>query len=519
MKSDVLVIGSGIAGLGFALKASKFADVIAVTKDKARESNTFYAQGGLAAVFGKDDSFKLHIRDTLRAGDGLCNKKAVELLVRNAPKEIKWLEKIGVKFDRNSKLSLSKEAVHSKSRIVHAGDITGREVENVLVDNVRKSRKIRLYQNHMAVDLIVEKGKCLGAVVLNVKNNKIIRIFAKAVVIATGGIGRIYANTCNPEIATGDGIAIAYNAGAALQDMEFVQFHPTGLYKSDPTFLISETLRGEGGVLRNKHGKQYMPGYHRDGGLAPRDVVSKFSLVEMKKTKSKCVYLDVTKLGSSYLKKRFPNIYKICLKYGIDLTKKPIPVAPTAHYMCGGVKINLKGSTNIRNLYAIGEASCSGLHGADRLASNSLTDGIVFGSRLNNQLKNSINKNNIQIINIKNLKINKKSNKKINTLKNQLKNLMWNQVGIIRNKKSLNSALKNIKIIEKNASKLLDKGINKEILELRNRTIVAKLIASSALARKESRGTHFVDDYPDRNDKVWCKHSLIKKGGILKFFK
>ncbi|MBW2980909.1 L-aspartate oxidase [Candidatus Woesearchaeota archaeon] len=522
-KTDFLVIGSGIAGLSFALKASKFGDVTIITKDWVQESNTFFAQGGLAAVFSKDDSFELHVRDTLRAGDGLCNKKAAEILIKNAPKEIKWLEKIGVRFDRNGRLSLSKEAVHSKARIVHSGDITGREVENVLVKNIGKNKRIRLYQNHMAVDLIVEKNRCLGACVLDIKNNKLIDVFAKGIVLATGGIGRIYANTCNHGIATGDGIAAAYLAGAELQDMEFMQFHPTGLYKSDPTFLISETLRGEGGVLKNKYGKRFMPGYHRDGDVAPRDVVSKFSLIEMRKTKSNCVWLDVTSLGSAYLKKRFPNIRKECLVYGADLAKEPIPVAPTAHYICGGVRTNLNGETSIKNLYAIGEVSCSGLHGADRLASNSLTDGLVFGTRLVNKLKKSIKKEKInikEIIKSKNqLKIIKKSIKKTKSLKNKLKELMWDKVGIIRNKKGLSSALKDIKKIEKETGRILNDGINKEILELRNMVIVSKTITMSALGRKESRGTHFIDEYPIRNDRSWQKHSLIKKSGILKFFK
>jgi L-aspartate oxidase len=519
VKTDFLVIGSGIAGLSFALKASKLGQVTIITKYKAEESNTFYAQGGLAAVFSKNDNFKLHVKDTLRAGDGLCNKKAVEILVKNAPKEIKWLQKIGVKFDKNGNLSLSKEAVHSKARIVHSGDITGREVEKVLVEKARKNRKIKILQNNMAVDLITERKKCLGSVVLNTKNNKVTEIFGKATVIATGGIGRLYANTCNPEIATGDGIAVAYRVGAELQDMEFMQFHPTGLYKSDPTFLISETLRGEGGVLRNKHGKQYMYTHHRDGDLAPRDVVSKFSVVEMKKTKSNYVLLDVTKLGSVYLKKRFPNIYKECKKYDIDLTKKPIPVAPTAHYICGGVKISLNGETNLENLYAIGESSCSGLHGADRLASNSLTDGLVFGSRLANQLKKSIKREIIVKKINKSIRINKKTDKKIKSLKNRLRKLMWDKVGIIRNKKGLTFALKEIAKIEKETNKITKNGLNREILELRNMLIIGKIITESALARKESRGTHFVDEYPSRNDKNWCKHSLIRKPGILKFFK
>jgi L-aspartate oxidase len=370
----------------------------------------------------------------------------------------------------------------------------------------------------MAVDLIVQNNKCLGAVILDVKNKKLTKVFAKGTIIATGGIGRLYSNTCNPEIATGDGIAIAYKAGAELQDMEFMQFHPTGLYKSDPTFLISETLRGEGGVLRNKYGNKYMHTYHRDGDLAPRDVVSKFSIIEMKKTKSKYVLLDVTKLNSSYLKRRFPNIYKECNKYSIDLTKKPIPVAPTAHYICGGIKINLNGETSVKNLHAIGESSCSGLHGADRLASNSLTDGLVFGSRLTNQLKTSVKKEKINIIKTNKLKINKKSIN-IKSLKNRLRKIMWDKVGIIRNKKELTFALKEIGKIGEEINKITKKGLNKEVLELRNMSILGKIITNAALARKESRGTHFVDEYPDRNDKKWRRHSLIKKGGILKFFK
>jgi len=511
MKTDIIVIGSGIAGLSFALKAGKYASIILVTKDNISESNTNYAQGGLAAVFSNDDSPELHLKDTIRAGDGLCNEDAVKVLVENAPREIRWLESQGVKFDKdNSHLALSKEAVHSKARIVHARDITGRKIEEVLVKNIKKNKRITVLEKHIAVDLITKNKKCIGASILDIKRNKALNIFSKAVVLATGGIGRLYKNTCNPPIATADGLSIAYRAEADLEDMEFVQFHPTGLYKSNPIFLISETLRGEGGILRNKYGEIYMENYHRDGGLAPRDVVSRFSVIEMKKTKSDHIFLDMTHLGKDYLKRRFPNIYKECLKYGIDMAKKPIPVCPTAHYICGGVKIDLDGKTNIKNLYTVGEASCSGLHGADRLASNSLTDGLVFGARLANYLEKSIKNKEISEIKInEKIIINKKSNKKTEILKSRLQNLMWDKVGIIRNRKGLNSAMKTIKRLEKQIKMIKKEGINKNIIELDNMVLVSKLIAASALKRKESRGTHFIEEFPDRDDKRWKKPSQV----------
>jgi L-aspartate oxidase len=522
--TDILVIGSGIAGLGFALKAAEFAKVVLVTKDKILESNTRYAQGGLAAVFEERDSYKLHIKDTLRAGDGLCNKKAVKFLVGNAPKEILWLKEMGVKFDKE----LSKEAVHSRARIVHSGDITGERIEEVLVDRVKKNKRIRVLEYNLAISLLVKNKQCHGAVVLDIKPNKIIRIISKATVLATGGLGRAYKNTCNPEIATGDGFALAYNAGACLEDMEFVQFHPTGLFGSKPAFLISETLRGEGGHLRNKFGEIYMPKYHRDGELAPRDVVSKFSVDEMKRTKADHVVLDLTHKDPEYLKKRFPKIYKKCLEYGIDLTKKPIPVAPTAHYSCGGVKIDLEGRTNVDGLYAIGEVSCSGLHGADRLASNSLTEGLVFGKSLCNYLKDKIKINTKNINNLINKKIiigkeinknkinNEKNNKKnelnkLKHMKKQLQNLMWDDVGIIRTEKGLKRALKKINQIDKTISKL-EGRVSKEVIELRNMADVSRIITVSALKRKESRGTHFIEEYPKRDDGYWGRHLTIQKG-------
>jgi L-aspartate oxidase len=511
MQTDILVIGSGIAGLAFAIKASKFANVVIVTKGKINESSTEKAQGGLAGVFGNDDSYKLHINDTLRAGDGLCNRKSVELVVKNAPSQILWLKSQGVKFDKQ----LSNEAVHSAARIVHSGDITGERIEKVLIKQIKQNNKITYLENSLAIELIKQDKKCSGAVILN---NKTITISAKAVVLATGGLGRVFKNTCNPAVATGDGFALAYDVGAELQDMEFVQFHPTGLYKTE--FLISETLRGEGGHLRNKYGEIYMPKYHRDGELAPRDVVSKFTVDEMKKTKADYVELDVTHLGGSYLKKRFPKIYKKCLEQGIDLTKQSIPVTPTAHYSCGGVKINSKAETNVRGLYAIGETSCSGLHGADRLASNSLTDCLVFGDILAKNIKNKIKKIK-KTKSIENNETNYKiirKNKEMIKIKKLIQDLMWDKVGIIRDRKGLISALNGLDKIGDKVKRIIKKWINKDIIELRNMVIVSKLIARSALARKESRGTHFLTDFPVRDDKKWKKHSVVK-GDTMRFFR
>ncbi|MBU0615399.1 MAG: L-aspartate oxidase [Nanoarchaeota archaeon] len=495
----ILVIGSGIAGLGFALKAAEFAEVIIVTKKELRDCNSYYAQGGLAAVFDKNDNFELHIKDTLRAGDGLCNEDAVKLVVSNAPKQILWLKKQGVKFDKQ----LSKEAVHSRARIVHSGDITGERIEEVLIANIKKNPKIKVYEDAVAVELLKEENRCVGAVIL--KGDKTFTICAGATVLATGGLGRLYKNTCNPDVATGDGFTLAYNAGAELEDMEFVQFHPTGLYNTP--FLISETLRGEGGHLLNNKGEIYMPKYHRDGELAPRDVVSKFTVDEMKKTNTDHVHLDVTHLGADYLKKRFPRIYARCLEQGVDLTKEPIPVTPTAHYSCGGVKINLKAETTIPGLYAIGEASCSGFHGADRLASNSLTDCLVFGHVLADNLRD---KNHlVKECKDKQFKIVKYNN---NTLKKEIQSIMWDKVGIIRTETELGQALKRLETIKKELDKV--DGISHELVELRDMVTASIVITKCALARKESRGTHFLREYPKRDDERWKKHSVISLGGL-----
>lgn len=510
METDFLVIGSGIAGLNFALKASRYGKVIIATKDKLEESNTFYAQGGLAAVFGKDDSVEAHVQDTLRAGDGISDKKIATILAKEAPKRVNELHKLGVKFDTGKNTyKLSREAVHSRARIIHSSDITGQRIEETLVKKTKE--KIKFYEFLIAIDLIMEKNQCLGCRFLNIKNNKIIDIFSKKTILATGGIGRLYSKTTNPKIATGDGIAIAFRAAAILEDMEFIQFHPTMLHNSNPPFLISETLRGEGGLLKNRDRKTYMKKYHRDGELAPRDVVSKFSVEEMKKARSKNVFLDITHLDSNYLKQRFPHIYQECLKYKIDLTKDMIPVSPAVHYICGGIKTDEFGRTNIKNLYAIGECACTQLHGADRLASNSMTEGLVFGSRLVQKIGKEVRKEKIKEIKLPDIALASIKNGRIDKLKKQLQDSMWNNVGIIRSKKGLNLARKKIEKIEKIFDIIKTDGINKNIIELENMLLLGKIIIIAALRRKESRGTHFIEEYPERHDNIWQRHLTIDK--------
>jgi len=512
VNTDILVIGSGIAGLSFAIKASQFAKVTIATKSEVAESATRHAQGGLAAVMKKGDSCWLHVKDTLRAGDGLCIKKSVNFLVKHAPEQIRWLQGLGMRFDRKP----SREAVHSRPRIVHRGDITGREVEDFLVSLAKESKNITIKEYHLATKLIREGNMVIGAYLLDARKNGIMQCSAKAVVLACGGLGRLYKNTVNPQISTGDGFALAYNAGAELMDMEFVQFHPTGLYNSEPPFLISETVRGEGGIMKNRLGMPYMAHYHRDGDLAPRDVVSKFSIDEMKKTKSSCVYLDARHLGGQYLKKRFPNIYAECQKYGIDMAKDMIPVSPTAHYSCGGIKIDLKARTSLTNLYAIGENSCCGIHGADRLASNSLTEGLVIGASLSAYLKKSMKKEeSLQGSSITDLTMPcepllTKDKARLATVRKRLQDIMWEQVGIIRNVAGLRDAITEIEALEKEAKRT--KGFDAGKAQALSMLTTARLIAVFALRRKESRGTHFLIDYPERDDARWIRHLTVSKG-------
>jgi len=513
VKTDFLVIGSGIAGLNFSLKATQYGRVTVATKKEIIESNTNLAQGGIAAVTRKDDTFRMHIEDTLRAGCGLSNKRMVEILVEKGPKEIQSLISFGVKFDKeNNELHLTREAGHSKDRILHSGDTTGREIEQALTKSVRESKNIEVLENCFAIDLIVKNARCYGARVLDIKSKEAIHIFSRATILATGGVGYVYHNTTNPEIATGDGIAMAFRAGALVEDTEFVQFHPTTLNKSGaPHFLISETFRGEGAILVNKKGERFLEKYDVLGELAPRDVVSRAIFNELKKGS---VYLDMRHKSKSFILYRFPMIYQECLKYGIDITKDLIPVSPAAHYICGGIKTNEYGETTIQNLFAFGECACTEVHGANRLASNSLLESVVFSSlgavRTKGLLKNEIEAPRLRKGEVK---FSDMTWQELESLEEELRKAMWDYVGIVRNEVNLNLMLKKLRQMGTRIDDLNGNGTNEQLLELKNMILVSKLVTKAAIVRKESRGTHFREDYPRTDDKNWLKHICLERKG------
>jgi L-aspartate oxidase len=501
---DFLVIGSGIAGLTFATKAAKYGEVLILTKKRKADTNTNYAQGGIAAVFGEDDSFDDHINDTLKAGEGLCNKEVVEIMVKNGPGLVQELYEMGCRFSPNSngKFNLGREGGHSKRRIVHAKDFTGYEIERVLLEEAKKEGVI-ISENEIALDLIVHNGECLGIYYFDANTQKVDSFFANATVLATGGAGHVYLHTTNPTIATGDGIAMAYRIGAQIANMEFVQFHPTSVYNvkiEGRSFLISEAVRGEGGVLKTRNGKQFMKKYSSAGNLAPRDVVARACVSEMLNSNSKYVLLDISHRQADFIKKRFPTIYETCLRWGIDVTREPIPVVPAAHYLCGGILVNRWGESSIPRLFALGECACTGVHGANRLASNSLLEALVFASKASERVKN-----------IKNIKLDKKLKEKKTAktgadFKLPIKELMNRYVNVIRTLNGLKKAKKTIDDL----SQQFDDGIHLKNAESRNMTNIAKLIIESALLRKESRGLHYIKEYP-KKDKKYLKDTIITR--------
>ena len=512
MKTDFLVIGSGIAGLNFALRTAQYGKVTIVTKKKILESNTNLAQGGIAVVTKKDDTFQSHIQDTLRVGSGLSNRRIVEILVKNGPKEIQSLISFGVKFDKEGNMpDLTREAGHSKDRILHSGDTTGREIEQALAKRVRENKGIEVFENGFATDLIIKDAKCYGINMLDIKSKEIVNIFSKVTVLATGGAGHVYQNTSNPEIATGDGIAMAFRGGAKVEDMEFVQFHPTTLnILGTPHFLISETFRGEGAVLVNEKGERFMEKYVDSGELAPRDIVSRAIFVELKKGP---VYLDIRHKGKDFILNRFPMIHQECLKYGIDITKDLIPVSPAAHYFCGGAKTNEYGETNILNLLAFGECACNEIHGANRLASNSLLDSVVFSS-LGAVKAKKLLKNELKTPKLREMELNDlKGKQELKPLETELRKSMWDYVGIVRNEQDLHLMLGKLRQLETRMNELDSNGLNVQFLELKNMLVVSRLITQAALTRKESRGTHYREDYPEIDDKKWLKHICIEQKG------
>lgn len=485
IRTNFLVIGSGIAGLNFALNAAKKGKVTIVTKKKSIDSGTNFAQGGIATVISKTDNFEKHINDTLATGSGRNNKKAVEFMVKKAPKAIQRLMERGVKFaNKKGKLLLTREGGHSEKRIVYIGDHTGKEIEKVLSEKVKNHPDIEILEDTFALDLIISEKACYGCLVLH--KNKSIPIFADQTILTTGGSGQLYRYTTNPKIATGDGIAMAIRAGAKTKDMEFIQFHPTALAKKiSPMFLISETVRGEGGKLVNKQGEKFLK-----NDLASRDIVAKGIYSELKKGP---VFLDISHKKTNYLKKRFPEIYKTLKKYGFNMGQNRIPVTPAAHYQCGGIETDIKGKTNIKNLFAFGEVACTGVHGANRLASNSLLEALVFSDQIAKNLK-KIPEETFKKIKIPKIKTNKKipeESKEVKKLKKEIQNVMWEYAGIVRNHDEINkTAIPKMEKINKKLKKI--KSTNPETAEAQNMALTGIQILKAAGKRKRSLGCHFM---------------------------
>ncbi|MFW5997131.1 MAG: L-aspartate oxidase [Lentisphaeria bacterium] len=538
---DYLIIGSGIAGLLAALKAVEYGRVVVVTKREADECNTRYAQGGIACVIAEGDSFEEHVQDTLKAGAGLCHEDVVRDIVKSGPASVEQLLELGIKFTENKAappikksfldggvpFDLGREGGHSKRRVLHAGDITGQELVDVLLEKCRADSRIELLENHIAVDLISTRklcwhgeNGCLGAYVQDRFSGEITTFVSRFTFLASGGAGKVYLYTSNPDVASGDGVAMAYRAYAEIRNMEFFQFHPTCLYHPHAkSFLISEAVRGEGAVLRIlKHGKyeEFMPDYHEMGSLAPRDIVARAIDNELKKSGQPCVYLDITHKSEEFLRERFPSIYSRCLELGFDMAQNYLPVVPAAHYCCGGVKTDVDGHSTVSNLYAVGEVGCTGLHGANRLASNSLLEAMVVAERaVKHTIETPDSPAEADMSDIPDWSSGNAvdSDEQIVISHNwdEIRRFMWDYVGIVRTTKRLERAKNRIRLIRKEIEKYYwDFIVTADLIELRNLASVAEMIIDSALARRESRGLHFNADY-SLNNEVSGKDTILRR--------
>ncbi|MDQ2711963.1 MAG: L-aspartate oxidase [Acidobacteriota bacterium] len=501
LQTDFIVVGAGVAGLSAAIELTPAGRVLVIAKDSLRESSSEYAQGGIAAALSDDDEVELHEHDTIVAGDGLCNVEAVRTLVEEGPAAIERLIEWGTAFDREgAKLLFAREGAHSRNRVLHAhGDSTGREILRTLRHKASSIENISFQTFEAVTDLVVEDGETAGVLAFDEKTRESVLILAHAVLLATGGLGRVFENTTNPNVATGDGVACAYRAGAAIADIEFVQFHPTALYvPSAPRFLLSEALRGEGAYLRNSSGERFMERYHPLKELAPRDVVSRSIVMELRATGDDSAFLDLTHLPAGLVRERFPRIYQTCLRYGVDLELAPAPVRPAAHYAMGGVQTDLFGFTSVPRLFAAGEAACTGVHGANRLASNSLLEGVVFGARAGQAMSS-----------LPALKFSGREQRQPGLFpaitERDLRAIAWNACGVLRNGPELTAAHKRLRSRSFKACDSPDRAM----FELRNMHEVASLISVAARAREESRGGHYRIDFPHKST-AFEKHSVIQ---------
>ncbi len=526
VESDVLVIGSGVAGLVAALRCARAARVVLVTKDRLPESSSQYAQGGIASVWSPEDSFESHVEDTLAAGAGLCHREVVETVVREGPDRVRDLIALGTNFDvrgdpEDPQYDLGQEGGHSHRRILHALDATGREIIRALTEAVRAVPAVTIYENHLAIDLLLDRNRtpppCWGAYVLDRTTQQVRRFVARATFLCTGGAGKVYLYTSNPDVATGDGVALAYRAGAPIANMEFFQFHPTCLYHPQAkSFLLTEALRGEGAILRRPDGEPFMRRYDPRAELAPRDIVARAIDNEMKVHGFDCVYLDISHRDPDWIRRRFPTVTRRCLEFGFDLTRGPVPVVPAAHYSCGGVVTDLHGATALPRLYACGEVACTGLHGANRLASNSLLEALVFAHRAAEHAVAALATDASQPPSLRPWDPGSATDSDESVVVShnwdEIRRFMWNYVGIVRSDRRLARARQRIQLLREEIRQYYWHVLmTSDLAELRNIAAVAELIIECALSRRESRGLHYTIDHP-ATDPAWAHDTVVRRG-------